>query len=208
MLQRKTVAPHTFAILTELMAMPDLNNFQLVGGTALSLQLGHRISVDIDLFSNFKFDNEKVIEILKTNFGERYIITSRLMNKLGIFGLLDGVKLDICRHPYPLIEKIIVEENIRMWSLREIAAARVNAISRRATKKDFWDIDILLDYFTISEISIAYRKKYNPMIAIGVAQMITYYTEADDSPIPNCLLGKTWLGVQKSIFKKINEQTK
>ena len=55
---------------------------------------------------------------------------------------------------------------------------------KRATKKDFWDIDRLLDIYNISEITSFYREKYLPMLAIGVAQMITYFDDAEKSATP------------------------
>ncbi len=70
MLHTKTVEPGTFALLNRLMALPELNNFYLVGGTALSLQYGHRISVDIDLFCNEKFENEVILKVLEKEFGD------------------------------------------------------------------------------------------------------------------------------------------
>jgi hypothetical protein len=204
----ETIKPGAFSILKELMELPALSPFQLVGGTALSLQLGHRMSDDLDLFSNIPFENEEIITALIQFFGDRYLLTSTLTNKLGIFGFIDEVKIDICRHKEELIGDIKTVDNIRMWSLEDIAASKVNAISRRATKKDFWDIDKLLDIFTIDEITIFYKEKYLPVLAITVAHMITFYTDAEDSATPNCLNGKTWEMVKKSIFKKINNNSK
>lgn len=208
MLHTETVKPDTLSLLKELMQLEALKDFQLVGGTALALYFGHRVSEDIDLFSNRFFNNEDVINSLNSFFSERFQIKSRLENKLGVFCLIDGIKVDICRHKEELIEPPLENEGIRMWSLPDIAASKVNAVSRRATKKDFWDIDRLLDVFTITDLASFYRKKYLPMLAIGVAQMITYYDEAEESDTPICLLDKTWEGVKKSIYKKINEQVK
>ena len=75
-------------------------------------------------------------------------------------------------------------------------------------KKNFWDIDALLDLFTIEEIVSFYQKKYLPLLAIGVAHMVTYFADAEESDNPNCLKGKTWTGVKKSIYKKINNNSK
>jgi predicted nucleotidyltransferase component of viral defense system len=208
MLFIETVKPHTFALLKELMLIPELKDFNLVGGTALSLRLGHRISVDLDLFSHSQFDNEKIIECLQFNFASRFLLTSSLSNKLGVFSFIDDVKIDVCRHNGELIDKIYEEDGVRMWGLKDIAASKVNAISKRATKKDFWDINELLDVFTIEEIASFYRKKYNPMLAIGVAHMITHFKDADESETPKCLNKKTWQKVQKEIYKKINKNTK
>jgi hypothetical protein len=147
--------------------------------------------VDLDLFSHDSFKNENIIEILNTYFDKRFRLISTLRNKLGVFSFIDDVKIDICRHNREFIGKVFETEGIRMWELKEIAAAKVNAISRRATKKDFWDINELLDIFTIEEIASFYREKYTPMLAIGVARMITYFDDAEESEIPNCLKGKS-----------------
>jgi hypothetical protein len=67
MLHLETVEPGTFSILKRLMAIPDLQEFYLVGGTALSLMYGHRISDDLDIFTNKTFDNEYVLRTLENN---------------------------------------------------------------------------------------------------------------------------------------------
>jgi predicted nucleotidyltransferase component of viral defense system len=208
MLYIETVKPNAFSLLEELMAIDELNQFQLVGGTSLSLQLGHRMSDDLDLFSNIVFDNEEIIEVLQSKFLNRFELKSSFTNKLGIFSFIDSVKVDICRHKEILIDEIVVINNIRMWSTKEIAAAKVNAISRRATKKDFWDMDELLDIYSIDEIAAYYKIKYLPMLTIGVSQIITYFNDAEESENPLCLKNKTWEGVKKSIIKKINHQFK
>ena len=208
MLYIETVKPDTFSLLKELMLVKEMQHFNLVGGTALSLRLGHRISVDLDLFSHEKFENEKVIEALKSNFKNRLQLNSTVNNQLGIFCFIDDVKIDICRHNGALIDEVFQTDGIRMWGLKDIAASKVNAISRRATKKDFWDINALLDIYNIEEIASFYRQKYDPVLAIGVAKMITYFVDAEDSETPICLQKKTWKQVKKSIYKKINNNSK
>jgi Nucleotidyl transferase AbiEii toxin, Type IV TA system len=208
MLFIETVKPDTLTLLKELMSIEALNQFNLVGGTALSLQLGHRISIDLVLFSHDNFVNEEIIKILDLNFGNRFELVSSLRNQLGVFGFIDNVKIDICRHDGVFIGTIIEEDGIRMWDLKDIAAAKVNAISRRASKKDFWDINELLDIFTIEEIASFYRQKYDPMIAIGVARMLVHFSDADDSEMPTCLKSKTWNKVKKEIVRKINKKLK
>lgn len=122
MLYTETVEPATFSLLKELMLVKELQHFNLVGGTALSLRLGHRISVDLDLFSHEIFENEIVVNALKLYFGNRLQLNSTLNNKLGIFCFIDDVKIDICRHNGILIDKIFNEEQIRMWGFKDIAA--------------------------------------------------------------------------------------
>ena len=105
MLHTKTVEPHTFSILKELMTIPELLNFSLVGGTALSLLYGHRMSVDLDLFSNKAFENMSVTEALKNRFHDKFVMEEK-QARFGIFCYIDEVKVDIIRHPHPLIRQI------------------------------------------------------------------------------------------------------
>ena len=208
MLHIETVEPNTLRVLRELMNIKELSAFNLVGGTALSLQLGHRKSDDIDLFLEKDFEKRPLIEILKKTFSDRFILMSKETNSLGIFGFIDDIKIDICKHTFPLIDKILIEDGIRMWTIKEIAAAKVHAISNRGKKKDFWDIDIILDFLSIEEITTLYKKKYDPLLAIGVAQILLYFDDADGSQTPNCYLGKNWNQVKSNITKKINYQFK
>ena len=80
------------------MQIPELNDFCLVGGTALALYFGHRLSVDLDLFSTTEFSNEALIAPLEKKFpGFSYRNTH---NPIGLFGYIDGIKVDFVRHHY------------------------------------------------------------------------------------------------------------
>lgn len=208
MLQKQTVEGSTFSLLNELMSLDFLNEFNLVGGTALSLQLGHRKSIDIDLFNINPFDILTLRNEFRNHFNDRISIVSSEKNRLGIFSQVDGIKLDICKHPHPLLYPILNIEGIRMWGLQDIAASKVFAISARATKKDFWDLDRLLDEFSFLEIASFYDKRYEHKLAIAISKMLIYFDEAEESDTPICLLNKNWEQVKKSIFKKINTHTK
>ena len=208
MLQKQTVEGNTFNLLKELMSLDFLKEFNLVGGTALSLQLGHRKSIDLDLFNTSPFNIFSVRNEMSAYFKKRINIISSEKNPLGIFSQIDGIKVDICKHPHPLLFPVLNIEEIRMWSLQDIAASKVFAISSRATKKDFWDLDRLLDEFSFLEIASFYDKRYEHQLAIAISKMLTYFDEADESDTPVCLLNKNWEQVKKSVFKKINIHTK
>ena len=97
MLHLETVEPHTFSVLKKLLAIPELKDFSLVGGTALSLLYGHRVSVDLDLFSNKPFENASIITALEKKFKSSFV--NRSTNpRFGIFGFVEDVKIDIIRH--------------------------------------------------------------------------------------------------------------
>jgi predicted nucleotidyltransferase component of viral defense system len=208
LLHRETVERGTFALLEELMQIDFLGDFNLVGGTGLALLLGHRKSVDIDLFNVSEFNIPELKKKISDKLANRAEFHSSEKNKMGVFGYFEGVKLDLCRHPYPLLNPIQKIDGIRIWSMEDIAASKVFAIASRATKKDFWDIDILFELYSPVQIAEFYHKRYQQGLAISVAKMLTYFDEAEDTAPPVCLRGKTWNQVKKSISKKINQQMK
>ena len=95
MLHIKTVEPRTFSLLKKLMEIPELKDFYLVGGTALSLMYGHRISEDLDLFSTAKFDNLAISDSLVANFKEKLDI--RTSSHFGIFCYIDDIKVGLIK---------------------------------------------------------------------------------------------------------------
>ena len=114
MLRLETVEPRTFSILNSLMKIPELKGFSLVGCTALSLLYGHRISVDLDLFSHEKFENIIVSEALTREFGGDFILEEKPPH-FGIFCYIQDIKVDIIRHPHPIIRLIITIDGVRFF---------------------------------------------------------------------------------------------
>jgi predicted nucleotidyltransferase component of viral defense system len=158
MLHLETVESDTFSVLKQLMEMPELQDFSLVGGTALSLLYGHRMSVDLDMFSNKHFDNTNIINALKKEFGNSFIMEEK-PPRFGIFCFVNEVKIDIVRFPHPLIRPKITIDGIRMFSTEDIIAMKVQAILGRGKKKDFWDIAELLKHFPISDFIKFHKEK-------------------------------------------------
>ena len=208
MLYVKTVAPHAFSVLNQLMKMPELKGFSLVGGTALSLLYGHRKSVDLDLFSNESFENSKIIEALKDKFRDKFIMEQKPPH-FGIFCYLDEVKVDFVRHPHPLIRPAVNKNAIRMLSAEDIIAMKVQAILGRGKKKDFWDINELLNHFTVADFIQFHKEKYTTQnLMITVPEAISYFADAEESEDPISLKQQTWTSVQQAINAKVREYLK
>lgn len=125
MLQTQTIEPGTLDVLKRLMETPELSDFVLVGGTALSLLYGHRLSIDIDLFSTKDFDKEIIVKALGQSFsGFSY---TGLQNPIGIFAFINDIKLDLVKHhQHPLIAQPIINSGIRLISIPDIIAMKVN----------------------------------------------------------------------------------
>lgn len=208
MLQLSTIDPLALDILKKLMRIPELNDFYLVGGTALALHFGHRLSIDLDLFSTNKFENEKIAHLLSNNFpGFAYRNTN---NPIGLFGFIDDVKVDFVQHHYySLIETIIENDGIRMFSIADLMAMKIAAIMKRGVKKDFWDIAELLKYYSVEDFIKFYTQKYpTQQLLVSVPFVLTYFIDAEESEEPVSLKGQTWPGVKKFIQQKVNDYLK
>ena len=205
MLRTETVEPHTLSVLNKLMQVLELQDFALVGGTALSLLYGHRMSVDLDLFSNKPFENTNIVSALQNEFKDSFIVEDK-PSRFGIFCYVNEVKIDIVRHPHPLIRPQFEIEGIRMFSTEDIVAMKVQAILGRAKKKDFWDVAELLNHYTVADFINFHKEKYvTQNLFITVPQAISYFADADESEDPISLQNQSWESIQKVIGLKVSE---
>lgn len=205
MLQIETVEPGTFSLLKSMMKIPEIKDFCLVGGTALALRYGHRISIDLDLFSNQEFENPYVQDILFEYFGNEFQVRSSKPN-MGIFSFIEDIKVDLIKHPFPLIRPIEVLDGIRFFSTEDIIAMKVQAILGRAKKKDFWDIAELLQHYSVEDFIMFHQQKYQRQnLLISVPQALIYFEEAEEGEDPVSLKGQSWKKVKKFIQKKVRE---
>ena len=205
MLQYGTIKPHALDILKDLMQIPALDDFYLVGGTALALYFGHRTSVDLDLFSTTEFNNESLTISLEEKFkGFTYRNTH---NPIGLFGSIDDIKVDFVKHHHhPLIAIPVTEDSIRLLSLPDIMAMKIAAIMKRGVKKDFWDIAELLRHYSVEDFINYYTKKYpSQQLLISVPFALTYFIDAEESEDPVSLKGQTWNTVKKFISEKVSD---
>ena len=156
MLQTKSVSPQLLSVLVNLMDLNDLSAFRLVGGTALALQFGHRLSFDIDLITDKNFDRNKVITaILKI-----YTLQEISFVDFGFTCFIEGIKINIFYWSFPFVGTIILQSGIRMSPPEDIVAFKLNAISDRKEQKDFYDLYFLLKIINFSGMIKMYQEKY------------------------------------------------
>lgn len=203
MLQYRTINKSTLEILKKIMQNPELNQFFLVGGTALALQLGHRISVDIDLFTNTDFYSSDIIEHLKKDFNIQ-IIETKEKNTLNLnVKTIDNsyVKVDFIKYSYPLINKIQEIDGIRLLSLEDIIAMKLSALANRGAKKDFYDIYEVLKTFSIFQIIEFFNKKYQDIETFYLIKSLSYFEDAEIELDPISLNNTDWKSVKENILK-------
>ena len=208
MLHTKTVEPGTLSLLKELMEIPSIKPFSLVGGTALALRYGHRSSEDLDLFYHEKFDSSLIEVDLINKFGTNYYSEGGHRN-FGIFCYLNKVKVDIVYFPHLPISHVEVEKGFRIYGSADISAMKIQAILGRGKKKDFWDLHELLKHFSLQQIIDWHKQKYpNQMLAISIPNAITYFVDADESETPVSFKKQTWENIKKDISRIVSNYLK
>jgi Nucleotidyl transferase AbiEii toxin, Type IV TA system len=205
MLHTETVEPGTLSLLKELLLIPELSSFYLVGGTALSLMYGHRISVDLDLFSGDNFDNQHIAETLSRHFGNEFAYEGGY-SRFGLFSYIRAVKVDMVYYKHERIAEPYMNDGVRMYAVKDIIAMKIQAILGRGKKKDFWDIAELLNHFTINDMIECHKTKFpSQQLLISIPQALSYFTDADESEDPVSLKGQSWEWVKKIIREKVRE---
>lgn len=157
MLHTETVEAGTLALLKKILNDKEFQTFNLAGGTALSLQLGHRKSIDLDLFTDKGFNAKKLADHLAKTYNVQNI--GHVKN--AVFCRVDNIKVDILAHQYPLVDKVQVIEGVRMLSLKDIGAMKLNAIMYNGTRlKDFVDMHCLVQHVPLHKLTEAFENKY------------------------------------------------
>jgi hypothetical protein len=207
-----TVSDLLWSSLKQLMLIEEFNSFRIVGGTSLSLQLGHRESIDIDLFTDAEYSSidfsaleAKLIETFP------YVDTTSVdligMGKSYFIGNNENelVKLDLF-YTDPFVFPCILEENVRFSSIEEVAAMKFEVVGNGGRKKDFWDIHELLESYTLDEMIEFYLKR-NPY---GYSKdellvKVVDFSNAEDDFTPNCYREKVWELIKLDIEKLVKK---
>ncbi|MDB5150643.1 MAG: hypothetical protein JWQ57_4663 [Mucilaginibacter sp.] len=158
MLREETVEPATLELLRKLVSLPELKQFRLVGGTALSLLYGHRKSIDLDFFSDQPLEKDILIEALEDNFGHIVVVNDRLKS---IYQCqIQNIKVDFVSIKDPFLNPIQIIDNIPIADIKDLIALKLNAVKGRGVKKDFWDVATLLKFYPIENLFQFYHDRY------------------------------------------------
>ncbi len=214
MLYYSTVSPYLKSVLKIVMDSDILKPFRLVDGTSLSLQLGHRISIDIDLFTDSDYGSlnfEDIETFLKSKFS--FIVFSSELTSFGKSYFIgssenNAVKLDVF-YSDPFIDDELLIDNIRLASLKDITAMKIEVIQNGGRKKDFWDLHELLNYFSLEEM-LAFHKIRYPFSHDSdlIIKNFTNFQIADEDFEVLCLKGKHWEVIKsdfENLIKKIHK---
>ena len=199
MLHKETVEPRTLELLKQLQAEPLLYKFNLVGGTALALRLGHRKSIDLDLFTREEFD----LEELKSMLIDKYDLKVSYERHQTLKGFIDGIMIDCIQFNYPHLQAPTIIEGVRLESVPDIIAMKLSAIAQNGTRiKDFIDIATLSTLYSFDEMLNFYISKFPKANVVMPIKALTYFDEIDFNESIVMTSGKfDW----KKIDKRLNE---
>jgi hypothetical protein len=184
--------------LDRLSALPLMASFYLAGGTALGMHLGHRRSFDLDFFSRTPDADLDAVKAAVASEFDHVEVVSQTDASLHL--LCDGLPVDFVRYPYPPIEPPNDAFGLGLASLRDLAAMKLVAISRRGLRRDFWDLrEVLRSGLTLRQCCEAYRQRFGVREAdlYHVLRALTYFADAEKDPVlPAGLDASGWLAIK------------
>lgn len=200
MFHRSAVSVELLDLLGRLQEPTRDHGFALAGGTSLALRFGHRMSADLDFFTEREFDPRAWAA--QIGVGPESI-TGMAVGTLQLS--MDGIKVEFLRHAYP---KLAADEEIggiRLWALADVAAMKLNAIANRGSKKDFYDIAVMLGQFPLASMLCHYREKYRPASLLMAIRSLAWFEDAEAEPDPVGLGGMNWLQVKEVVSRSVRE---
>jgi len=209
-LYKETISELLWHVLNKLMEFEELNSFRLVGGTSLSLLLGHRISIDIDLFTDAEYnsiDFTAIDKLFTSSFGyvDNGLSGNNSFGKSYFIGdsKEDTVKVDLFYTDtfyYPILQ----HDSLRISQLEEIVAMKLEVIGQNGRKKDFWDIHELMEHFSWQHMFGFYKKRYPyGYTEKELTEKLTDFKLADLDLDPICLKDKYWELIKLDIEESI-----
>lgn len=197
---------NTWELLKRLDKLVHKHELVLAGGTGLALQIGHRISVDLDFFTQKKFSTEKVFQELK-QLGLKPSIQEESEGSITV--LAEETKLSMFHYPYPFTEKIKKAEGSPVAGIIDIASMKIIAISQRGAKRDFVDLYFILQttpFWKIAKNMIERfgQERINPL---HIGKSLVFFDDAEIDPDPN-FTGQdnpNWKAVKKFFVKNVQQ---
>lgn len=205
MLSYQTVHPDTLELLKTLALQHEMQGMRLVGGTSLALQYGHRQSVDLDFFGKLNVSQDEIIDMLsRLNYDYKVLNQTKSILQL----VVNKIKVDIIDYSYAWIDEPVVDNGIVLASPKDIAALKINAIEGRGSKKDFIDVYLLLQHFSLDEILGFYAAKYPNHSMLMALKSLIYFEDAEPQIMPKMFIKTTWDEMKIAIVKAVNDYQK
>lgn len=204
MLYKNAVEPFTLELLRKLCKHPAFTAFALGGGTSIALRNGHRVSIDLDFFTKLPYNTDDIYKIIITEFPGAELLFEQ--NQTMMF-FINGVKVDFVMYPFDWLKPFDNIEEIRLIHTEDIIPMKLQAISNRFSKKDFWDIELLLVEFPLGQMLKFFKTKFPPVDIGYIIHSITNFENAEREEDPVCLIAKSWIEVKNNLQQAVRDYT-
>lgn len=193
----KTLLPDTVRAIKLISDIPTIKRAYLAGGTALALHLGHRISVDLDFFTQDRLDENVLAADL--NRLPEFLEEGKAWKT--VWGKIGETKFSLFYYKYPLLSPTGQFMGINVSDTKDIAAMKIQALGDRGTKRDFIDLFFLSKVYSLDEMLGFYNRKYGDLKdkTYHLVRSFDYFSDAEDENLPRMLTDISW-GEIKAFF--------
>jgi Nucleotidyl transferase AbiEii toxin, Type IV TA system len=187
---RKVIPASTETTLCSLRDAHLLEHFYLAGGTALALQFGHRLSLDLDFFSPEHFNEEALVQQLGTL--AEFAVAAKAPYTL--HATVQETKVSFLGYAYPMLFPTNKYLDVAVADPRDIACMKVSAIASRGTKRDFVDLYVSAERYGLKEILRLFDWKYTQThySRVHILKSLTFFADAEKDPMPQMLVTLDW----------------
>ncbi len=205
MLHKETVERTVLELLKNLLQEDILSSFNLAGGTALALYMGHRKSVDLDLFTPFAFDAVQLKDFLESKYG----FCTDFMDRNTLKGTINGINVNCIAYEYDLLKEIHIEDGIRLFSMEDIAAMKLSDIILDRTRLNFIDVAFLSTHFSFYDMLQYFGQKFPNVNIIMPLKAIIFFEDIDFEESIVMLNGiYNWKNIEKRLVDMTISQSK
>ena len=169
----------------------------LAGGTALALQVGHRMSVDFDFFTARHFEPAAVLQDLQRASTPVDVLQLQAGT---LVVLVHGVKVSLLEYPYPFVEPVSFFQGASVASVLDIAAMTLVAILQRAAKRDFVDLWAVLQHVPFRQVAHVALRRFGPALLepVVIGKALVWFADADTQPDPRwCGTPVEWSAIKR-----------
>jgi hypothetical protein len=177
------------------------SDFYLAGGTALALQFGHRVSVDLDLFSPTLSDADALGARLGAALGD-FVLTSAAPRT--VEGTVAGVPVSLFGYAFPMVAPLVVTTHplLPLAGIDDVAAMKLAAIASRGSRKDFVDLWLILSQGrSVEQCLESAARKFGARDMGHIIRSLSYFEDADAEPPLRMLVDVSWDDVKAGITR-------